>query len=52
MNSDINREIAIGQATLELRRSITAAMNAGMTSGEIIAVLESAIGVLKSGDMH
>ena len=45
-------EILKGQATLELRRSIVSAMSAGMTADEIVAVLESAIGVLKSGDMR
>ena len=41
------------QAATEMRRSIVAAMeHAGMSAGEIIEILESAIAVLKSGDMR
>lgn len=40
------------QAQAALRKAIVNAMKAGMTQPEIIEVLESAIGVLKSGDMR
>lgn len=40
------------EAKAAVRASIVAAMKFGMTPEEIIEVLESAIGVLRSGDMR
>jgi DNA-binding transcriptional regulator YhcF (GntR family) len=49
---NVNSEQLKTEAKAAVRKAITDAMKIGMTQPEIIEVLESAIGVLRSGDMR